>query len=149
AGHDPTAIRARQDDIGEMLARLELLAAQARHERIGLLAAERDPGPLVRTLMRLRHDLVILGRAAALPLPEALAQRLGSTIEQLAAIVVDGLREMARALVARRAPPPLDAVERGLQDFADMFAAVRRDGLTASLPVETAERIFALGFALD
>jgi hypothetical protein len=32
-----------------------------------------DPGPLLGTLLRLRHDLVMIGRAAAVPLPERIA----------------------------------------------------------------------------
>jgi uncharacterized membrane protein YccC len=148
-GRDPAAMRGLQDSIGEALARLESLAAQASHERIGLLASTPDPGPLVRTLLRLRHDLVILGRAAASPLPEAVSKRFGSSLEQSAAIVADGLREMASALVARREPPPLDAIQRSLEEFADTCAAIRQDGLMLSLPMEAVERIFALAFALD
>jgi len=148
-GRDPAVIRRLQDGIGEAHAPLESLVMQAGHERIGLLATAPDPGPLVRTLLRLRHDLVFLGRACAGPLPQAVSQRLGSRLEQIAAIVADGLREMARALVARRAPPPLDAIERSLQEFANTCAAIRQDGLMLSLPVEAVERVFTLGFALD
>jgi hypothetical protein len=148
-GRDPADIRGLQDRIGEALAPLESLAMQTSHERIGLLAAAPDPGPLVRTLLRLRHDLVILGRAAGGPLGEALSKRFGSRPEQIAGIVANGLREMARALVARREPPPLDAIERGLQEFADTCVAFRQDSLILSLPVEAVERIFTLAFGLD
>ena len=37
--------------------------------------------PLSRTLLRLRHDLVIIGRAAALPLPDVFARRLGPLLD--------------------------------------------------------------------
>jgi hypothetical protein len=56
---------------------------------------------------------------------------------------------MASALVARREPRPLDAIERSLEEFAEIFTTVRQDGLMLSLPVEAVERIFALAFALD
>jgi uncharacterized membrane protein YccC len=148
-GRDPAAVRGIQDGIGEALARLELLAVQAGHERIGPLAPAHDPGPLVRTLLRLRHDLVILGRAAAGPLPEALSKTFRSRLEQTTAIVADGMHDMARALGARRVPLPFAALERSLEEFADACVAVRQDGLMLSLPIEAVERIFALGFALD
>src|SRR5262249_680064 len=97
-GGDPAAIGRIQDRIGQALAPLEALAAQAGHERIGLLAAAPDPGPLVRTLLRLRHDLVIFGRACAGPLPEAFSKRFGSRLRQTAA----PLRPRSRALGGAR-----------------------------------------------
>jgi uncharacterized membrane protein YccC len=146
---DPATLRRLQDGIGDAFSRLEPLVGQASHERIGLFAASPDPGPLVRTLLRLRHDVVILGRAAEAPLPEWCQKLLGAEPVQIAAIAADALRDMADALVARRKPPRLDAIERSLAEFAHVFATVRADGLLASLPVDAVERVFALSFALD
>ena len=53
------------------------------------------------------------------------------------------------ALLARRGPPSLNAVESALDAYAAEIAALRRDGLTRSLPSDEAERFFALGFALE
>jgi hypothetical protein len=50
-----------QEAIGEALARAVTAAADVRHERIGFLGAERDGEPLLRTLTRLRNDLVMIG----------------------------------------------------------------------------------------
>jgi hypothetical protein len=50
---------------------------------------------------------------------------------------------------ARHAPSPLGEAEAALDDYADALAATRREGLTLGLPVDTVERIFALGFALE
>ena len=72
-----------------------------------------------------------------------------TTSAHVAATAADYLRRSGQALVARRDPPPVGRVEAALDDYADAFAAVRREGLTLGLPVETVERIFALGFALD
>lgn len=149
ATRDATAIRHIQDNIGQALTRLEALVAEAKHERISLLAAEPDPGPLLRTLLRLRHDLVMIGRAAAVPLPESFHGRFGPLLAQIARAAANYLRQSGEALAARRDPPPLDAAEAALDGYADAFAAVRREGLTRHLPVDTVERIFALGFALD
>src|SRR5262249_40529279 len=63
---DGATIGSIQDSIGPAFARLDAIAAEARHERITFLAAEPDPRPLLR--LRLRHDLVMIGRAAAMPL---------------------------------------------------------------------------------
>lgn len=149
-GRDPTSLRGLHDRLGDALARLEALATQARHERIGFLPTEHpDSGPLLRTLLRMRHDLVILGRAAGAPLPDAFQSRFGPGLKHLAAITADALRAMANAIVARRGPPPLDKVERSLQAFTETFEDARKARLTIGLPVETVERIFALSFALD
>jgi membrane protein YqaA with SNARE-associated domain len=149
-GRDAKALSALQDRIGDALGRLETLAAQVRHERIGFLAAKQpDPGPLLRTLLRLRHDLVILGRACTVPLPDVFQTRFGPRLKELAANGSNLLREMARALVAGRSPPPLDDVAASLEGFMQTFLAARQEGLTVGLPVETVERVFTLGFAIE
>jgi hypothetical protein len=104
---------------------------------------------LLRTLLRLRHDLVMIGRAAAEPLPEPFRARFGPWLARIAETADDYLRRSAAALLARRHPPPLDAVVAALDGFAAEMAALRREGLTRTLTLECVERIFALGFALD
>jgi len=146
---DAAAIGRIQDSIGQAVARTEAIAAEARHERISFLAAEPDQAPLLRTLLRLRHDLVMIGRAAAEPLPETFQARLGPPLSRIAETAADHLRRSGEALLARRGPPPLDAVEAGFDGYAEGFAAIRREGLTVGLPIDAAERIFTLGFALE
>ena len=53
-----------QDGIGQALVHLNVVGAEAEHERSTGLAAGPDTGPLLRTLLRLRHDLVMIGRTA-------------------------------------------------------------------------------------
>ncbi len=146
---DGATIGSIQDSIGQAFARLDAIAAEARHERITFLAAEPDPRPLLRTLLRLRHDLVMIGRAAAMPLPESFRPRLGPQLTWVAETAADYLRRSGEALAARRDLPPLDATEAALDGYAKAFAEIRREGLTLGLPVDTVERIFALGFALE
>jgi uncharacterized membrane protein YccC len=146
---DAAAMGSMQDSIGKAFARLDAIAAEAGHERLGFLAAVPDPGPLLRTLLRLRHDLVMIGRAAAVPLPETFQARLGPPLARVAETAANYLRRSGEALAARRDPSALDAAEAALDGYADAFAAIRREGLTLGLPVDTAERIFALGFALE
>jgi uncharacterized membrane protein YccC len=76
---DSESITRIQDAIGEGVSRTQSIA-EARHERIVLLAADPDLRPLLRTLSRLRHDFVMLGRAAVEPLPDALEARLGPPV---------------------------------------------------------------------
>jgi uncharacterized membrane protein YccC len=108
---DPAVITRIQDDIGEAVSALQGKVAEAKRERLVNLVAEPDLGPLSRTLLRLRHDLVIIGRAAVAPLPDILAQRLGPTLTRLSTNASDFLHGCAKALALRGYPPPLDGVE--------------------------------------
>jgi uncharacterized membrane protein YccC len=147
--HDAAAFARLQDGIGQAVARAETIAAEARHERIGFFAAEPELGPLLRTVLRLRHDLVMIGRAAAAPLPDALKGRLGAPLARVAESVADHLRPTGEALAARCEPPPLDAVEAAFDEYGRTSDAARNERLTLSLPVDAVERVFTLRFALD
>ena len=146
---DAEAVRRIQDDIGGALTRLDAVAAEARHERIRFLGMEPDPGPLVRTMLRLRHDLVMIGRAADQPFPETIREHCAPLLANVAAAVADYLQRSADALLGRRSPPPLDTAEAAIDDCASLFATLRREGLTRDLALDAVERIFTLGFTLD
>jgi hypothetical protein len=103
----------------------------------------------VRTLLRLRHDLVIVGRAASMPLPQDLQLRLGPPLRRLVAAASDFLHACAAALVARVAPPPLDAADAAFEGYAAEIAAIRSEGLMRVLPGDALEHLFTLGFALE
>ena len=145
---DATEMGRIQDSIGQAVARLDAITVEAKHER-SLLAAELDPGPLLRTLLRLRHDIVMIGRAAAAPLPASFQQRLGPLLTRVSETAADYLRRSGQALAAQDAPPSLGQAEAALDSCADAFARIRNEGLTRGLPGDTVERIFALGFALE
>jgi uncharacterized membrane protein YccC len=137
------------DNLGQALLRLNTVAAEAKLEQVRFLDAAPETGPLRRTLLRLRHDFVMIGRAAAVPLPEAIQKQLGTPLARVAETAADYLRRSSEALVARRGPAPLGAAEAALDGCAEAFTAIRHEGLTLGLPVDTVERIFALGFALE
>jgi uncharacterized membrane protein YccC len=132
-----------QNGIATAVVRLETIALEAKHEQMTRLTAEPDQGPLLRTMLRLRHDLVMIGRAALVPLPEAFL-RLGPWLARAGETAADFLHACASALLARRGPPPLDAVAAALDGYAAEMAALRREGLTRDLPADTVEHIFAL-----
>jgi uncharacterized membrane protein YccC len=146
---DHVTVGQLQDHIGRAFTQLAATAAEVRHEQIGFLASQADIGPLLRTLLRLRHDLIMIGRAAVAPLPETLQIRLGPPLAQVTEAVAKYFRETAEALTRGASPSSLEAAEAAIEGYAEAFTKVRSDGLTLGLPTDTVERIFALGFALE
>ncbi len=146
---DPAEISRMQNDLGKSVTAFQGLAAEARRERMASLARQPDSAPLARTLLRLRHDLVLLGRAAAMPLPGVIARRLNPTLIHVGAEASQFLTGSAAALVQSRRPPPLEPVEAALKAFDAEVASLRSEGLTRPLSTGEVERLFALGFALE
>lgn len=138
-----------QDGIGEALVKLSTVAAEAEHERSVRLSGRTDTGPLMRTLVRLRHDLVMIGRAAVMPLPEAFRARLGPKLSDIGIASTNYLSASGAALVASTAPVSLAAFDLAIEAYGMEVAALRAEGLTRSLPGDVAERFFAVGFALE
>jgi uncharacterized membrane protein YccC len=146
--HDIAKMAQIHDNLGQALLKLNTVAAEARLEQIGFHETP-ETGPLRRTLLRLRHDFVMIGRAAAVPLPDTIQKRLGTPLARVAETAADYLRRSGEALLARQGPASLGAADAALDGCADAFATIRLDGLTLGLPVDMVERIFALGFALE
>jgi uncharacterized membrane protein YccC len=144
-----TAIDHIQNNLGMTLAQLELMGAEARRERITYLGWGPDAGPLLRTLIRLRHDLVMIGRAAAEPLPEMFQMHLGPVLASIATEGAHYMNECALSLLARSKAPAGDSFEGAINDYAAAIGLVRKEGLTRGLPSDMVEHIFALGFALE
>jgi hypothetical protein len=136
---DPKEMGRIQDDIGQAVSAFQDIAAEAKREHLINLTSGPDPAPLSRTLLRLRHDFVIIGRAAA-PLPDALVGRLGPFLGHIGANASDFLRQGATALKLRRPPPPLGATEASLKD---------KEGLTLPLAINELARLFSVGFAVE
>jgi uncharacterized membrane protein YccC len=126
-----------------------LTGAEADHERKARLTAGPETGPLLRALLRLRHDIVMLGRAAGGELPEEITARLTPTLRNIEALGRDFLRSSGAALRNKKCPPPFRAVNVAFGNYIEEFGAVRREGLTRDMKSEAAERFFALGFALE
>jgi hypothetical protein len=84
------------------MARLEIVAGEAHQERRTYLTHEFDPDPLVRAVFRLRNDVVMIGRAAAEPLPEPIGARLHAPFEQISQVAQHFLRACADALRERK-----------------------------------------------
>jgi hypothetical protein len=128
---------------------LNAIGAEAERERTARLSTGPDTGPLLRTVLRLRHDLVMIGRASVVPLPADLQQRLTLPLQRVSDAVVEYLKATAAALRGGTLAPPISAVHDVLRAYAAEVASVRSEGLTRGLPGDVAERFFALGFSLE
>jgi uncharacterized membrane protein YccC len=144
-----SAIPPLNDRLRAALTRLEAVGREAARERRSRLSDEPDPEPLVRTLRRLRSDLVIILRAAAEPFPAPVRTPLGAPLARVAESMGDFFRGTGAALIARSEAPELDGVIAALDNYAAAMAELRRSGVTRDLPGEGVGRIFALGFALE
>jgi uncharacterized membrane protein YccC len=148
-GRDNDALHGLQDGIGAALVGLNALGAEAERERAARLSGGPDTGPLLRTILRLRHDLVMIGRASVVPLPAELQQRLAGPLARVSEAMVGYLKMVAAALRTGRGAPAIWPVQAALEAYAAEVAAVRHDGLTRGVPGDVAERFFALGFSLE
>ncbi|MDE2375628.1 FUSC family protein [Bradyrhizobium sp.] len=148
-GRDNDALHRIQDGIGAAIVGLNATGAEAERERAAYLSSGPDTGPLLRTILRLRHDVVMIGRATVVPLPDELQARLAGPLAEVSAAIALFLRAAAAALRSGDGAPPIQPVHLALQRYADEVAAVRRDGLVRGQPGDMVERFFALGFSLE
>ena len=148
-GLDNNALHRIQDGIGAAVTSLHATGAEAERERSARLSSGPDTGPLLRTILRLRHDVVMIGRECSVALPREVQARLDAPLSGVREAIVHHLGESAVALRNSASPPALDPVQLALQAYSNEVAAVRRDGLIRGLPGDVAERFFALGFSLE
>ena len=113
------------DGIAGALTRLNATGAEAEHERNARLTSGPDTGPLLRTLLRLRHDIVMLGRAVGCELPKQVTARLTPPLRNIEATGSDFLRASGAALRAQKPPPPLNAIEIAFRKYIEEFGDFR------------------------
>ena len=97
-GLDTNTLHQLQDGIGAALVSLNAIGAEAERERAAKLSSGPDTGPLLRTILRLRHDLVMIGRASVMPLPVELQTPLAAPLAHVSSAIAGYLRMMAAAL---------------------------------------------------
>ncbi|MBY6241661.1 aromatic acid exporter family protein [Methylosinus sp. Sm6] len=148
-GQESETIRALQRGVGAAFSRVDRIEQEARHERIAILRAEPDLAPLLQALLRMRHDLVMIGRAALSPLPPEFGERLGPALDAIALRAGERARDLARALRTNRAVDHSAQLDAAFDAYAQEIASLRRDGRLRSLSVEELEHVFALGFAFE
>src|SRR6266446_8145122 len=148
-GLDNDALHRIQDGIGAALTGLNATGAEAERERAAHLSSGPDTGPLLRTILRLRHDVVMIGRASVVPLPSELQARLAAPLAKVSDAIATYLGSTAAALRSGVGAPAIWPIHEALQGYAAEIASLRSEGLTRGLPGDVAERVFALGFSLE
>jgi uncharacterized membrane protein YccC len=138
APSDAKAILSRNDEVRLALTALESISDEAARERRFYLTDDADPEPVTRTLRRLRHDLVLIGRIAAEPLSQALRERLAQSLTGFANVAAEFLRAIGRAFAERQSPPSLDGFNAAIAHLLADIEGVKGD-----------ERLVALSFALE
>jgi hypothetical protein len=148
-GRDNNTLHGLQDGIGTALVGLNAVGAEAERERAAKLSSGPDTGPLLRTVLRLRHDLVMIGRATVVPMPVELQSRLAVPLAAVSNAMSEYLRAMAVALRTGQGAAAIWPVQSALEAYGAEVASVRSDGLTRDVPSDVAERFFTLGFSLE
>ena len=148
-GLDNDALHRIQDGIGTALANLHAIGLEAERERAAYLSSGPDTGPLLRTIQRLRHDVVMIGRASVVPLPANVQARLARPLADISKAIVNYMRAAATSLQSGIGTVDIRPVDAALQAYAAEVAALRSEGLIRGVPVDVAERFFALGFSLE
>jgi len=148
-GLDNDALHRIQSGLGTALTNLHATGLEAERERAAHLSRGPDTGPLLRTLQRLRHDVVMIGRASVVPLPANVQARLARPLSEVSKAIVDYMRAAAVSLRSGTGTVDIQPVDAALQAYATEVAALRNEGLIRGVPVDVAERFFALGFSLE
>ena len=104
---------------------------------------------MLRTIQRLRHDVVMIGRASVVPLPSAVQARLARPLSDVSKAIVDYMRGVAGSLRSGSGAVDITPVDAALWAYSVEVAALRSEGLIRGVPVDVAERFFALGFSLE
>ena len=138
-----------QRNLGEAVTAFQALAEDAKRERLVSFARDPDATPLARTLLRIRHDLVILSRATVEPFPDAVEGLLDPAVKAFSDEATAFLRESAAQLARRGPPPATTAMETALTAYNAAIAPIRSESGTPGMTTAEVERVFTLGFALE
>jgi hypothetical protein len=133
----------------QSLSKLETLVGEAARERRSRLSDAPDPEPLLRTLMRLRHDVIMLRRALREPGDEALREHVAKPWSHATQTGAASLRAVGEALSEGRSPERSGAMSASLSDYRAALDEIRRRELTRALPTDVVWRLFGTGFALE
>ncbi|HXC29953.1 MAG TPA: FUSC family protein [Stellaceae bacterium] len=149
AALDLPAVIRLHDRIRAAVEAANTTASEAARERRSYMSDAPDPEPLVRTLRRISHDLVIIGRTLPTPLPEPVRDRLAEAASGLGAACAATMTGLRAALRAGAAPPPAGSIDAAFAGYAEAMSGLRKDGLTRALPDADIERVFGLYFGLE
>jgi len=143
---DVASIHAR---IRATLKQMDAAVDEAARERKTHLSDHADPEPVARTLYRVRHDLVIIGRASASALPPSVMPALEEALIRLRDAAIAMLRGIAAGLRAGTPPPDIRDFDASLAGYVTAMDELRAAGVTRSLESEEVGRIYALRFGFE
>jgi hypothetical protein len=83
------------------------------------------------------------------PLPANVQARLARPLSDVSNAIVDYMRTAANSLRDGRGTVNIHPVDAALQAYSAEVALLRSEGLIRGVPVDVAERFFALGFSLE
>lgn len=132
----------------KQLAGVEQAIAEAARENASGLGEAQVSDALLRTLLRVRADTVMVGRALASPLPPAVAAVLAAPSGALLSEVAEQLRLCADP-VEGQIRPSAEPLARPRVMFEQAVEGAREARLTAAMTFEEAARVFGLVFALE
>jgi uncharacterized membrane protein YccC len=146
---DRAPLQTLHPQIRAALKKAEAAADEAMRERKSHLTDEPNPEPLIRTLYRVRHDLVMIGRAAANPLPLPLRDRLAPLLNVLRDVTCRLLSDLADSFKNRKPPPSPEAFRVAVQALIGETEGLRSDAVLRDLPSDAFGQVFALRFAVE
>jgi uncharacterized membrane protein YccC len=146
---DPAVVLALHDRIRGAIERCAAAAGDAARERASYLSDAPDPDPLVRSLRRISHDVIMLARALREPLPAPLTGPLASPATGFTTAAAEFLTALAEALRHKASAPPLKPLRDAVCKYEDAIAELRRGRQIVPLSTESAERVFGTAFALQ
>ncbi len=143
------ALQDIQHRIGELFIQLNTIVAEAKHERITLLTTSADAETLLRALLRLRHDFIMVGRAALTPFPSIFRERLGPLVSRISIMTADHLRACAQALTTGSMPAVTGDFDEVFKKYSEEMVRIRAEGVLKECALDAVEHIFTLSFALE
>ena len=146
---DQAAVIRLHDRIRTAIEAAATAAAEAARERRSYMSDAPDLEPLVRTLRRTSHDLVIVARTLPRPLPEPVRERLVESASALGATLAATMTALRAALTEGADPPAAGSLDATFAAHAEAMSGLRRDGLTRALGDADVERVFGLYFGLE
>jgi len=131
-------ILTKQDRVRAALTDLENIVTEAARERRNHLSEDVDPEPVARTLRRLRHDLVLIGRIVAEPVIPAPSAAVQDCLLRFRVAGAAYLVELGDAFAGRHVPPPQKNLDVAIDQLLAVLEKMGPD-----------ERIVALRFCLQ
>jgi uncharacterized membrane protein YccC len=146
---DRSMVLALHDRRRGAVERANALAQEAARERASRVSDAPDPEPLVRTLRRLDHDLVMMARLRATPLPEPIAGRLAPVAAEIASTAGGLTAALGAVLAGGGELPTMTEIDNAVAAYREATTALHRDGSLHELPNEAVEQVYGLAFALE